>query len=430
MIWGIFAFVSFQLADMFFVAKLGPAPLAAVSFTLPVGMGLFNLFIGLSIAMSSVLSRQIGEGNVERVRRICLHGVMFALALGFIATLIGFAFMDPIFRAMGADEKTMPLVREFMDIWFWGNMFIAVPLAGNAAMRAAGDTLTPALIYNAAALFNIVIDPFLIYGWAGFPRMEIRGAAIATTISNIGACLACLYILARRKNMLDFGNLRLGEMRDSLKRLIFIALPAGLTGMIAPIVNGFVFYLLSRSGAATDAVAAYGIVNRIEAFIFVILMGLATGMGPVLGQNWGARQFGRVRETLFTALRFVSLWSVAAAIILAFAGAPVARLFTDHPGIVHIAALYFLIVPFSYMFGNAALGWNSALNALGMPVQALGLVVLRMVVLTVPLCWIGAAEFGVPGIFAALAVVNVVIGAASHLIGLRLISREPEPQAA
>jgi putative MATE family efflux protein len=422
MIWGIFAFVSFQLADMFFVSRLGPAPLAAISFTLPVGMGLFNLFIGLSIAMSSVLSRQIGEGNIDRVRRICTHGVMFALGLGLVSALLGFLFMDPLFRAMGADAETLALVRRFMSIWFFGNMFMAVPLAGNAAMRASGDSLTPALIYNAAALLNIVLDPFLIYGWAGMPRLEIEGAAIATSLSNMFACALCFYVL-RRKNLLSRTGLHLAEMKDSLRRLVFIALPAGLTGMIGPVVNGFVFYLLSGSASGNDAVAAYGVVSRVEAFVFVILMGLSTGMGPVLGQNWGASRYERVRETLRKAFKFVALWSLGIAALLAFAGLPVARLFSDHPQIARIVALYFWIVPFSYLFGNIAMGWNSALNALGLPVQALGLVLLRTIVLTIPLCWLGAHLFGYAGVFAALAAVNVLMGIITHTGCMRLLNR-------
>ncbi len=387
-------------------------------------MALFNLFIGLAIAMSSVISRQIGEGNHDRVRRIVTHGVIIALAFGFIVTLIGLAVMEPLLRFLGADETTLPLAKSYMDIWFWGNIFLAVPIAGNAAMRAAGDAVTPAVILNLAALLNIILNPLFIFGIGPFPRLEIEGAALTTVFSNFCAMAAVLYVLGVRKKMLCTDGLHLGEMKDSLRRLVFIALPAGLTGMITPVVNGFITAILSTSGAA--AIAAFGVVGKIEALAFVVLMGLATGMGPVLGQNWGAKNFGRVRETLDKAFLFVIGWSLFMAALLALTAHPVAGLFSDDPAVVHTATLYLWIVPISYALGNLVNGWSSAFNSFGLPLHGLGLILLKNLVLTLPLAWMGNAYFGIAGLFAGLAAVNIIAGIAAHIWGLRILAQKSQ----
>lgn len=418
MLFGILAMVSFQLADTWYVSRLGLHHLAAISLTMPVAMALFSLFIGVGIAVSSVVSRRIGEGRHGCARRIVTHGLLLAFGFGLALTLLGLAFMNPLLRAMGADGTTLPLAADYMKIWFWGNLFIAVPVAGNAAMRAAGDSFTPAAVYCAAAVLNVVIDPLLIFGLGPFPRLEMEGAAIGTVLSNACAMAAVLYVMHVRRKMLLRGGLRLREFGESAKSIAFIALPAGLTGMVAPAVNGFVLSLLAGGGAAAQA--AFGVASRVEAFAFVVLMALATGMGPVLGQNWGARHFGRVRRTLTAAFAFMICWSALVAVFLYAGGRAVAQGFSSDAAVVAAAVLYFRTVPFSYPFGNVATGWSSAFNALGLPIHGLGLILLRSLALTVPLAWAGERYFGYPGVFLALALANVLSGVAAHIWGMRV----------
>lgn len=421
MTWSILVMVSFQLIDTFYISLLGTDQLAAISFTFPVTMAIFSLTMGFSIAMSSVLSRLIGAGNRDVTRRVTTQGILLTFLVSGAVGLLGYHFQDQVFILLGASEEMRPLIREYMTPWFAGMVFVSLPMVGNSAIRAAGDARLPAMIMTLAAILNIILAPLMIFGYAGFPRMEMEGAACATVFANMIAMFAGLYILHVRKKMTDLSFLyRLKDFGDSARRILFIAVPVGLTQAILPILSAFIVYLLADEGHA--AVAAFGIVSRVEAFAFIILMGVAVGMGPIIGQNFGAGHFDRVRETILRAMKFSIAWSLLVATILGIFGTWIAGAFSAEPDVVRYAALFFWIVPFSYIFSNLLRGWGSAFNAMGMPQRSFMMIVAGSLCM-VPAVYFGHRIGGVPGLFIAIAAVNTLTGIAFHIWAWRLCRR-------
>ena len=419
MIWGILAIISFQLVDTYFISLLGKDSLAAISFTFPITYMIFSFTMGFGIAMSSVASRLIGAGETDTVKRVTGHGLILGLLIGGALAILGTIFHDSIFRAMGAEGEMLSMIREYMILWFAGSIFITVPLIGNAAIRAAGDTFTPALIMGVVALVNVVLDPLLIFGLWGFPEMGMKGAALATLIANAAAMCASIYVLYAKKKLLCLHEIKKFNLfGNSVKRLMFIALPAGLTNAIQPLVSAFILGMLAVHG--TEAVAAFGVVNRIESFAFIILMALSVGMSPVIGQNWGAERFDRVNETLKLGIGFNFIWSAFIAVILALFAKPIIGLFTDDPEIIRVGVLFFWVVPASYACGNLIMGWASAFNAMGMPQRSVMMIFVKMVVLLIPASYIGNEMGGILGIFIAMAAVNVVSGLTFHILNARM----------
>lgn len=419
MIWGIAAMVSFQLVDTYYISLLGTTPLAAITFTFPVTFFIFSIVMGFGIAMSSVVSRLIGEGREADVKRVTTHGLILVFGVGCLLALLGYALSDSIFSAMGASEELRPLIHDYMSIWFAGVAFMATPFVCNSAMRAGGSAMAPAVIMVGASILNAVISPFLVFGWAGLPRLEMQGAAIGTVLSNVIAMAAGLYVLAIRQKMLLSGaQFTLTQFGDSTKRLLFIAVAAGLTAAINPFVNTIVINLLSSYG--NEAVAAFGIATRVEAFAFIILMALAVGMGPIIGQNFGARNFPRVHETLRKAIGFSVLWSMGVAVLLFVFAEKIAGIFSADTIVVYYATTFFMVVPASYIFSNLVNGWSSAFNAMGRPQISFGMTIIKMILLMIPAVFIGAHIGGYNGILYAIAGVNVVSGLVFHLASLRL----------
>lgn len=426
MVWSILAVIAVQLTNTWFISRLGTPELAAISFTFPVTMVISHLVFGLNIALSSVISRLIGEKNFDDVRRVTLHGTAFGVTVAFIVALITYSMLDPLFHLLGADATLMPMIRDYMPLWLVASVILAVPVNGNSAMRAAGDTVTPATIMISMALFNFILDPILIYGWFGVPALGIKGAAISTTIAYSYALIFGLYAIIYKKRMISTDGLHLDKLKDSLRRLVVIALPAGIANIIQPSTTAVITALLAVEGH--EAVAAYGVATRVESLAMMVVIALALGMAPIVGQNWGAGIYSRVHEAISTAICFNFIWSFFITVILGLFAGPIAAAFSDDPVVIHQATLFFWIVPFSYGFGNLVFGWSSAFNAMGLPQRAFLMIVVKSA-MAIAAAWAGGHFYGVAGIFWSIALTNLACGIAFHLLSNRAM-RGMEPAAA
>lgn len=413
MVWGIFALVAFNLADTYYVGQLGTNQLAAMSFTFPVVMTLGSLAMGLGIGASSIIARAIGQGDRSRVQRFTTNSLTLGVAAVALLSSIGLLTIDPLFKALGASSEVLPYVRQYMQIWYFGMVFLVVPMVGNSAIRASGDTLIPSLIMTCSAGFNILLDPLLIFGLWGLPELGLSGAALATVFSRAVTLIASLLVLKFKKDMLSSHFPDLEETLACWRDILYVGLPAAGTSMITPISIGIITSLLAVHGSVT--VAGFGVASRVESFAMIVLMALAASISPFVGQNWGAGKHGRVAKALQQSYLFCLGWGVLMAVLLAAAASSIVPLFNNNEEVVAIATTYLWIVPVSYGTAGIIQVTNSALNALGRPIPAVIITVLRMFVLYIPLAYLGSYWLGATGIFMAATVSNVLVGIAAYL---------------
>ena len=413
MIWGVFAVIAFNLVDTYFVGQLGTKPLAAMSFTFPVVMTLGSVAMGLGVGTSSVISRAIGEGDRNRVQRLTTDSLTLSLLLVAVFALLGLATIDPLFTALGADADILPLIRSYMQIWYFGMICLVIPMVGNSAIRAGGNTLIPSIIMTVAAGVNIALDPLFILGLGGFPRLEIQGAAIATVLSRAITLLASLLVLHYREKMLCFNIPKFKIVRESWQKILHIGLPAAATSMITPISIGLITSAIAFYGA--EAVAAFGIASRIESFALIAVVALSASISPFVGQNWGAKKYTRVHRALNLSYLFCLGWGIMMAAILAPNGSWLASLFNNNPEVIQIATRYLWFVPISYAAAGIIQVASATFNALGKPIPSMILTITRMLVLYVPLAYLGSKLFGINGIFTAACIANLVVGISAYI---------------
>ena len=427
MVWGVFAIIAFNLVDTYFVGQLGTKELAAMSFTFPVVMTLGSLAMGLGVGASSVIARAIGEGDRSRVQRFTTNSLTLGLVAVGIFVSLGLLTIDPLFTALGAGADVLPLIREYMEIWYIGMIFLVIPMIGNSAIRASGNTATPSVIMTIAAVVNIVLDPILILGLAGFPRLELQGAALATVISRATSLVAALLVLYFKERMICLKIPSLQETLWCWKDILYVGLPAACSSMINPISIGVVTSLLATFGAAS--VAAFGVASRIESFVLIALVALSSSIGPFVGQNWGAKKYTRVRKALQLSFIFCMLWGVLMALILVPLAPWLASLFNNNPDVIEIAARYLWMVPISYGTAGIILVANSAFNSLGKPIPSIVMTVMRMFVLYIPIAYFGGQIYGVNGIFAAASISNLVVGIGAYIWNQRTCSMKAAEKA-
>ena len=422
MMFGIVGMVAFNLADTFFVSKLGTNELAALSFTFPVVLVINSLALGIGIGASAVISRAIGEGNQHRVKRLTTDSLVLALSIVTVFVVAGLFTIDTVFRMLGARGEILDMVKQYMGIWYFGMPFVVVPMVGNNAIRATGDTKTPSAIMLVAVCCNFIMDPLLIFGIRPFPRLGIAGAAIATVISRSLTFIISLSVLYFRDKMLTFVIPKIKEIFQSWKRILYIGLPTASTRIVVPLGIGVVTRIVSAYGK--EAVAAYGVSSRIEFFVLTVVAALSSVLGPFIGQNWGARKYDRVRLGVKYSERFSMLWGIGIFALLLFLARPIAGIFNSNPAVISTIVLYLRIVSISYGLQGLIMLTGAAMNVLNKPFHAAGIRITQMFILYIPLALLGSYFFGLAGVFIALVIAYFFAGIGSHFILKGIITRQ------
>ena len=408
MVWGVLSILAFSLADTYFVAQLGTKELAAISFTFPVVTVLSSIAMGLGTGVSSVVARVIGQGDRLQVQRLTTDSLLLSVAIVGIFSTLGLNTIDPLFSSLGAKSELIPLIRDYMSIWYWGMLFLVIPLVGNSALRACGNTLIPSLIMTLAAGINILLDPLFIFGWGPIPALGLQGAAIASLISRVGILVASLGFLHFRERLLTFTVPSWRILVKSWRSLLSVGLPAAATSLISPLSVSFATSLIAQYG--TEAVAGFGLASRLEAVALIVPLAISASIGPFVGQNWGAQLYGRVKRSLKLSFVFCLTWGGLVAVLLGTMAPEIAALFDSDPGVVSNANIYLTLVPISYGALGIVFTASSALNGLGKPMLALGMSLFRLLLLYIPLAYLGSQLFGVFGIFGATCLSNGIVG--------------------
>tara|TARA_Y100001001_G_scaffold162009_1_gene187632 strand:- start:441 stop:1841 length:1401 start_codon:yes stop_codon:yes gene_type:complete len=399
---GMFSIICYQLGDAYFVAQLGTDALAALSFTFPVTMVLLNVMFGYSVAMTSIVARKLGQKRSEQeIKRTVMDGMLISSFLMILLTGVTAILNDRIFMFLGAEKRLLPLISEYMDIWYLGSLFFVLPIIGNAALRANGDTVIPSCLMVAFAAINLVMDKLLIFGHWGFPAMGIKGASLATVIANAVTLLVMLWVMYVRDRIIDFKCSNWSDLRHSATSFNKIGLPAGLMNLVAPVFTGVVTAIIAPYGVA--AVAAFGVIGRIETLAFSVWIALALGLIPLIGQNFGQRSFERVEDSVQTAIKFCILAGFVSAVLLMLFAKPVIAFFNADPEVVAVGYLYLIIVPITYIFYGVLRVYAAAFNGIGMAKRALFLTVLQAFILGVPSVFIGSEILGLKGVFGGIA---------------------------
>ncbi len=408
MILGIVAILAFNLVDTFFIGMLGTQALAAISFTFPVTFVVTSLAMGLGAGLSAVMGHALGQGKHEEAARITTDNLFLAVLLVTLIAVAGALTIHPLFRLLGASDALIALIYDYMLIWYLTVPMLVLPMVGNAAIRATGDTKTPSLVMTVAGLVNGVLDPLLIFGIGPFPEWGIRGAAIATSLSWLMAMLVSLYILRHREGLLRWRLSPRPQLLAHWRALLHVAVPASFTNMLNPLANAVLMTIFA--GLGTEVVAAYGAASRVEALLLIVMMALSSVLAPFISQNCGAGNPARAKAALQLCMRFALLFQLAVYALTWLLAPFIADLFSDHPQVVRLIVLYLHLVPIGYGFQGMVMLLASALN--GVRASSISFLFngVRLFVFLLPGAWLGAKLGGEQGIYLGILLANLAVG--------------------
>lgn len=421
MLFGMMGMVIFNLVDTYFIGKLGVNQLAAMGFSFPVVMFISSLSQGIGIGSSSLISRNIITESHSNVRIMASRAILLGVIVVLIFVAAGLLTIKPLFETLGAESHILPYIHDYMSIWYYGVAFLVIPMVGNNILRATGDTFLPGMLMVTSAVVNIILDPLLIFGYGPFPEMGIRGAALATVIARSVSLVFILVVLIRRENLLCIRFGAVSQILKTWKKLVYIAGPAALGMLITPLSIGIITRIIASHGE--EAVAAFGVASRVEMFALMTIASLGSVLIIFIGQNVSKRLFSRIFTSLRYAGGFSLSWGVVLFVMFVFLGNEIASVFTDSSSVADIANHYFLIVGASYGFQGLVMLSTAVFNGINRPYPATFFAVARMVILYVPMAWLGSKFIGINGIFWAGFIANLLAGSAAFIFLHRTIRK-------
>ena len=413
----IIALISTGIVDTIYLGRLtDPArpglaitALAALTFAFPLTFIGNSANIGLGAGTMSAVSRALGQGDEERARRHGAAAILMGLTVMSILVTLMLFVMPYILPMAGARGGVLTMALQYLSISLPSLIIVSIASMSNNILRASGEALLPSAIMITGALINIILDPFLIFGWGPFPRMEIQGAALSTFIGNAVGAMFGFYLIFIHRKAISFVEMSLGSIKRAWRIIGQVGLPAAGTNIIVPVATFIAVSIMALSLSETD-VAAFGVASRAELISVGMLYALSACIGAITGRNGGAGKTERVREAFRICYLICVIWSTILAVILAVFAEQVAHIFTNDAALIEKIMPYFYIVPvtifaYGFVFVSAA-----GLNALGRPVYGLVYTIIRSVVLYIGLIFIGVQLGGLVGAYIGVGLANIISG--------------------
>lgn len=415
----------YNIVDGIFVARLSEDALTATSLAFPVHILMIAVGVGTSVGVNSLLSRSIGAKDEETTGKAAAAGVVLSLISTAVFALFGLLCTDLFVSAFTQDEQIALYSRQYMLVCtvFCAGSFVSTMY--QRFLQAAGDAVGSMISLLAGALTNIALDPVLIFGLFGLPRMEVLGAAVAT-VTGQWVCAAAAIALNRARNPVVKVRLRGFCLEKSVVGRIFrVGLPTIVTqaagSVMVSLVNGILMPFSST------AVAFFGIYYKLQSFLFMPMNGLGQALIPIVGYSFGAKRYDRVKEAVRTALPAAAGIALAGtAVFLLFPRqllglfGPSAELLELGAPALRIISVTFVLTAVTIIFGYAASGLGSGMvNMVG--------TVLRQLVLFVPLCALFARLFGVERVWYAMWIAEAA-AAAYAALAIRWVMKRQIPE--
>lgn len=412
---GLVSMFAVDAISLLYVARLGkPTLTAAMGFGSTLLFFAASVSIGLSIAAGAVTSRAIGSGDLRAARRAASAALVVVAVVMTVLALLAAPLLRPLLSLLGAEGATASAAYDYMLILLPGLPLLGLGMCLSALLRANGDARRSMQVTLLPSLSLLLLDPLFIFGLG----LELRGAAIATLVARCLIVALGLYGVVRVHGL--FKKPSVAQIRGFIKPFMAVGGPAILTQVATPFANAFVTAMMAPFG--DDAVAGSAIIARITPLAFGVLFAMSGAVGPIIGQNVGAQQFNRVRDTLIDSIRVATVYSVVVSLLLAISAPLLADLF-GAKGIGYDLVVFFCrFVAITFVFSGMLFIANATFNNLGYAFYSTLLNWGRSTLGVLPFVWLGGQWFGARGVIAGSALGALVFGLLATWLCLRVIA--------
>lgn len=385
----------YNIVDTIFVGQgVGTLGIGAIAVVFPMHMLIMALSQTIGIGGASRISRRMGSDDPEGAAFTYGNMLILAEILGVLVLILGLTFMVPMLRLFGATEEILPYAMEYFRIIFLSVPVLTLAIVNSDAARAEGNAKAAMITMLIGSILNMILDPIFIFGL----DMGIRGAAFATLISiSATSCSLLIYFISGRSEIpvgLTYLRLRWAIIREILAVGSSSFAMAGAMSFTMALV-----YNTLRSLGGSVEIAAFGIIHRMFSFIFMPVMGLTHGMQPVVGFNYGAKQFHRVRQGIKLAGVAATAISTTGFLVMVLFPENIMGAFTRDPDLLNIGKEALVYCIFGLPLAGLQIIGGGLFQALGKSIHALILTLSRQVLILIPLMFILPRLIGIKGVW-------------------------------
>ena len=376
----------YNIVDSFFVARISEQAMTALSLVYPVQNLINAIAIGFGIGINSQISFYLGAKNMANANRATTHGMLFGIIHGVIITILSIPFMPAFLRMFTADRTVVSLGTQYSTIAFSFSVVIMISLSFEKIFQAVGRMKITMISLLVGCISNIILDPLLIFGIGFFPKMGIRGAALATGLGQVFTVL--VYLVAYRKCPIPVKfSWKYCKLEKNLDRKLYmVGIPATLNIALPSVLISFLNQLLST--ISDSYVVVLGIYYKLQTFLYLPASGIVQGMRPLVGYNYGAGERKRVRKIFGLSLGVNALIMLVGTVICFAAATPLMAMFTTNPETVRLGASALKIISIGFIPSALSVTVSGALEGLGKGTQSLAISMLRYIIVIIPAAYL------------------------------------------
>ncbi|WP_201837907.1 MATE family efflux transporter [Microvirga zambiensis] len=413
---GLVSIFIVDLVSLLYISWLhDPSLTAGVGLATVVMFFTISINVGLMIPIGALVSRALGARRPEDARRLATSCSLLMAAVAALVSLVLLPLLPLILTTIGAHDDTYRVAQSFLWITLPTNVIMAFGMAFSTVLRAAGDAKRSMYATLSVAAVTVVLDPILIFGL----DLKTNGAAVTINIARVAYLYVGYRYLTRAHDLLIRPNWP-SILKDA-RPFFAIAVPAILTNIAAPVANAFFTGVMAQFG--DQAIAASAIIDRVTPVAFAGVFALAGAIGPVLGQNWGAQRYDRMKQTLKDALVFTICYVGGVWLVLFLVQVPITTAFNAPPETAEIVQFFCQLSGFIWFFISLVFVANASFNNLGYPLLSTFFNWGRATLGMIPFAYFGAQMGGPKGALLGIGAGSVVFGIAAVVTAFWTIRR-------
>lgn len=376
----------YNVVDSVFVSRINENALTAVSMAFPIQNLMIAVAVGTGVGTNALLSRSLGEKNQEMADKAANNSVFLACASYIVFLIFGLTCSELFYKLQTDIPEIIAYGKDYISVVSVLSFGLFLQVAFDRMLQATGRTFHTMFTQGAGAVINIILDPILIFGWFGLPKMEVVGAALATVIGQIIAAIisAVLNITKNTDIHLEFRDMK--PDKEVIGHIYAVGLPSIIMSSIGSVMT-FCMNKILMSFTST-ATAVFGVYFKLQSFVFMPVFGLNNGMVPIIAFNYGAKQKQRIMKTMKLAMVYAFGMMAVGLLIFQLCPAVLLELFNASDSMLAIGVPALRTISISFLFAGFSIVSISMLQALGHGIYSMFISVGRQLVVLIPVAYL------------------------------------------